>query len=297
VPADITVVCAVDASPRARHVAEVTRHLAQALDASVILLHVFDALMVPAPPTRELDLALTTEDIERHERLGAQLALTATAELVGDVAAASLLVDGRPHETILRVLDDHDARLLVTGSAGLGPLERVMGGSLAGRLAVSARCPVVVVTDRARGGGSGPVLAAYDGSEHSLRAARHGAAIATRLGRDVVLMHVADRPGEGVQADAELARELHSAARACATDGPFRRLDVSVAVEHGDPVEVLAGAARERDAPLIVVGSRGRNELRAALLGSVSAGLVRSADRPVVVAGPRSDELVLPAAP
>ena len=63
-------------------------------------------------------------------------------------------------------------------------------------------------------------------------------------------------------------------------------------VERGDPVERLTQAAAERAAPLIVVGSRGRNALQAALLGSVSAGLVRAAERPVVVAGPRSGELL-----
>jgi nucleotide-binding universal stress UspA family protein len=293
---DSTIVCAVDTSPRAGHVAEVTRSLAEALDAGVVLVHVFDPMMVPAPPSRELDRLLTTEDIERHARHDAHHALAGRAEVLGDAVAAALLVEGRPEESILRVVDDHDARLLVAGSAGLTPLERVMGGSMAGRLAVTARCPVAVVTDGASACGAGPVLAAYDGSAHSMRAARHGAALATRMGRELVLMHVAARAGEGVQADRELASELHAAARACAPDGPGLRLAVSIVVEHGDPVEVLTAAARARDAALLVVGSRGRNELRAALLGSVSAGLVRSADRPVVVAGPRSEELILAAA-
>jgi hypothetical protein len=50
VPSDTTIVCAVDASRRATHVGEVTRSLAQALDAGVVLLHVFDPLMAPRRP-------------------------------------------------------------------------------------------------------------------------------------------------------------------------------------------------------------------------------------------------------
>jgi nucleotide-binding universal stress UspA family protein len=53
-------------------------------------------------------------------------------------------------------------------------------------------------------------------------------------------------------------------------------------------VAEITRVARDRAASLVVVGSRRRNALKAALLGSVSAGVVRSADRPVVVVGPRS---------
>lgn len=38
----------------------------------------------------------------------------------------------------------------------------------------------------------GPVIAGYDGSEHSLQAARHGVALAAGLRRGLVLLHVAD---------------------------------------------------------------------------------------------------------
>jgi nucleotide-binding universal stress UspA family protein len=292
VPSPTTIVCAVDGSGRAHHVARVSRQLAEAADAQVVLTHVFDPMMVPAPPTRELDLSLSTEDIEQHERRLARHALARTAESLGDVAYAAVFAEGRPEPEILGVVDDYDARLLVTGSAALTPVERIMGGSLSAQLAVAARCPVVVVTDDAAMHGAGPVLAAYDGSDHSLRAARHGAALAARLGRNLVLMHVAAPDEPGAQADAALAREMHAAARACAdaTRGAAQRLDVTLAVEHGDPVEQLSLAADERAAPLIVVGSRGRNALKAALLGSVSAGVVRRADRPVVVAGPHAEE-------
>jgi nucleotide-binding universal stress UspA family protein len=288
-----TIVCAVDRSRRAHHVARVSRGLAEALDVQVVLTHVFDPMMVPAPPTRELDRLLSTEDIEQHERGLAHRALARTAEFLGDVGCTTAFAEGRPEAEILRVVDDHGARLLVTGSGARTPVERVMGGSLSAELAVAARCPVVVVTDNAEGRGAGPVLAAYDGSDHSLRAARHAAGLAVRLARELVLMHVAAEGEPGPQADEALARELHAAARACAADatrGVGQRLDVTLVVEHGDPVEQLLLAAHERAAPLIVVGSRGRNALKAALLGSVSAGVVRRADRPVVVAGPRAEQ-------
>jgi hypothetical protein len=90
------IVCAVDRSRRAHHVARVSRGLAEALDAQVVLTHVFDPMMVPAPPTRELDRLLSTEDIEQHERGLAHRALARTAEFLGDVAYTTVFAEGRP---------------------------------------------------------------------------------------------------------------------------------------------------------------------------------------------------------
>lgn len=45
----------------------------------------------------------------------------------------------------------------------------------------------------------------------------------------------------------------------------------------------IVRVAEDRDADMIVVGSRGRSGLRAVLLGSVSNGVVHHADRPVLV--------------
>jgi nucleotide-binding universal stress UspA family protein len=66
---------------------------------------------------------------------------------------------------------------------------------------------------------------------------------------------------------------------------PLRRLGhrVEVRAEEGAAAHVLAQAATEFAADLIVVGSRGRGPAASALLGSVSAGLVDHASCPVLV--------------
>ena len=46
----------------------------------------------------------------------------------------------------------------------------------------------------------------------------------------------------------------------------------------------LIALADELDAKAIVVGSRGRSSLAAAVLGSVSTGVLHHTDRPVLVA-------------
>jgi nucleotide-binding universal stress UspA family protein len=58
-------------------------------------------------------------------------------------------------------------------------------------------------------------------------------------------------------------------------------VDVSTAVEEGNPAEVLI--ERSKDADLVVVGSRGHGGFKGMLLGSVSQHLVAHAECPVVV--------------
>jgi nucleotide-binding universal stress UspA family protein len=65
----------------------------------------------------------------------------------------------------------------------------------------------------------------------------------------------------------------------------LERLSIS-----GEAAEELARAAADRKAALLVVGSRGRGSVRAALLGSVSAEVTRRAGCPVVIVPPLAGE-------
>ncbi len=72
----------------------------------------------------------------------------------------------------------------------------------------------------------------------------------------------------------EEARELLAAA-----DG----VEVEPVIVEESPAQALADLAAERDARVIVVGTRGESPFRAALIGSTPHKLVHIADRPVLV--------------
>ncbi len=56
-----------------------------------------------------------------------------------------------------------------------------------------------------------------------------------------------------------------------------------IPVPAGDPVNEIIKAAKQNDAKLILMGSRGRGLIKEILLGSVSEGVVRKSDIPVMV--------------
>jgi nucleotide-binding universal stress UspA family protein len=83
-----------------------------------------------------------------------------------------------------------------------------------------------------------------------------------------------------------------------AVDGAAARAaDAGVECEgevlEGDPATEILRLAHERDADLIVVGSRGLGAFAGTLLGSISSRVVRQADRPVLVVRQRAPRAVV----
>ena len=286
------VMCAIDDGEASRDAVRVATWLARALDTRLVLAHAFDPMGIAARPRKEMHAReLTDDDVEGVERRAARLLLDDAAGEVSGVDVVTELVEGTVVDGLLRLTAERWAAALVAGTAARGRLERVLVGSVSGALAAAAPCPLVVVSRGAALDESGPVVVGYDGSPHSLRAARHAAALAARLRRELVLLHVTT--GEGVKADEALARDLYAAGVRGLGDEPGRPgldLTVRIAVEDGDPVQVLAAVGREEGAALLVTGTRGRNALSSALLGSVSVGLVSAAGRPVGLVPPTAGE-------
>jgi nucleotide-binding universal stress UspA family protein len=279
------VMCAIEDGEASRHAVRVAAWLARALDAELVLAHAFDPMGIGARPREEmLARNITDDDLVQVARRAARLLLDDAARSVTGVEVATELAEGQAVTELRRLAAERWAALVVAGTAARGGLDRVLIGSVSGALAAAAPCPLVAVPRGAALEEPGPVVAGYDGSAHSRRAARHAAALAARLGRELVLLHVTG--DEGVRPDEALARELHAAGvrgRGHDPNRPALDLKVQLAVEDGDPVQVLAAVARERAAALLVTGTRGRNALSSALLGSVSAELVRVAGRPVAL--------------
>jgi len=118
--------------------------------ARVVVLHV----MTPPSPFVGDDLPGSWLELEARARQDAERRLAAAvskAERSG-VATTGALVKGAPAEVIVRVARREGANLIVLGTHGRSGLGKLFMGSVAARVLGTAKCPVLTVRGRGRGG-------------------------------------------------------------------------------------------------------------------------------------------------
>ena len=214
----------------------------------------------------------------------------------GRRVAESHIRRGQFVDEILDLTEEIGAGLILMGSRGLGPVKRLLLGSVAEGVVHHAVCPVLVT----RGGGEAwppeRVVIGDDGSE----AAQGAGALAAEIGRLFrargLLVQVYPRllevDVEGRKLNArmindELRREERELeGRASEVEEHLGKRPTIRIATVGDTAAVLLEAAEEEDEPektLLAVGSRGLGPIQRARLGSVSTKVVRAAKGPVLV--------------
>ena len=180
------------------------------------------------------------------------------------------------------------ARLLVTGSPAHAGI-----GSVVVPVMAHAHCPVVIVPDGSRTGRPRTAVVGVDGSDPSRHALAHALSTVESVGGSVTAV-AAWRPE--IEAEMLITYVMSDtvpeidARYAALLDGViaevaprFPGVEVTPLVRHGHTAPVLLEVAKEQDADLVVVGSRGRGGFTGLLLGSVSRRVAARADRPVAV--------------
>jgi nucleotide-binding universal stress UspA family protein len=130
------------------------------------------------------------------------------------------------------------------------------------------------------------ILIATDGSPGGREAVEYGLDFArsSRASATVVYVRRAPRPLIGERFyDGETSEEPRNTADHALKVAGELGVETDVELVEGDPATRIIQLARLRDVDLIVLGSRNRGPLAAALLGSVSSDVVTHADRPVLV--------------
>ena len=133
------------------------------------------------------------------------------------------------------------------------------------------------------------ILLPVDGSEHAHRAANYAANMATLMEARLLLLHC-HRPfpvklGEPYFQKA-IDKIMHQATELMA---PLQHLiaeqglDCSELILEGPPAEKICEIARIETCEMIVMGSRGRSDLKGLLLGSVTHRVLHQATCPVLV--------------
>ena len=281
------VLLATDGSEDATLASRAAIDLSREAGAELYVVHAWNA--VPSPHF-ETWINSSLEQ-EAHELLDEQ---TEKIEDSGGTVAEAYLKKESPAQAVLGLAAEIDADFIVIGSRGLGPLTSLLLGSVSEGVAHRAHVPVLVL----RGGDEAwppvRIVVGEDSSEDARRAGELAGDLAGLFGAEMLLAHVVSQQwmvlkaeSQGADAVDEVMRgaEEHLADQAAeleAASGIRPRFKASM----GYPALTLAGIAEEEKGTLLVMGSRGLNVVKRAMLGSVSGNLLKTVRGPILVVPP-----------
>jgi nucleotide-binding universal stress UspA family protein len=149
----MTIIAAIDFTPVSSDVARLAAGLARKLGDKLLLLHVVEPSIPPYESTGSIPLPMpwpvdTAPAVESREQSIRRMREALARQ---GLEIETRIVAGPPDRTIEATADEVDARLIVAGTHGRGPVGRLLVGSVAQRLLLRAHCPVLVIRE---GGGA-----------------------------------------------------------------------------------------------------------------------------------------------
>ena len=201
------------------------------------------------------------------------------------VAYRTLFLEGDVG-TLLEAADAEDADLLVVGTRGRGGFSGLHMGSVAHHLAHHTARPMAIVPSGATQRPIERALIGVDGSDVAADAVRWCARTLPPFKPAVIAVHVTSTPEWGDDPRRRLGYEAHEV-REWANPIIEAGLDVTpVVVRDAHPVAALALTARESDADIVVVGTRGLGGFFGLRLGRVPLQLLEHITVPLVMVPP-----------
>jgi nucleotide-binding universal stress UspA family protein len=307
-PARRQLLIAYDGSSSARAAIRTAGRLLPGAEARVLAVYgspiSFDQVVltgaVPTPEARK-----SVDELAREAMKEARSAAEEGARLAAESGLHAEAVSTEEHrhawQALLGEADAHNVDMVVSGTRGRGAFARALLGSTSSGLLHNTSRPLLIVPED-EGGGDGPVVLAYDGSDEG----REAIAVTARLfeRRPAVVVHVWESPVQHTLSSRalsaprlreirEITSDLHtmlaSVAASTVEEGAALARGAGLQAT-GEALESSAGiwrtissVAAERRAALLIVGSRGRGGAASALLGSVSGGLVQNVEMPTLV--------------
>lgn len=294
-----TILVGVDFSEGSRSALRQAVRLARLHGAALHVGHVIESLVV-ADLAEALGQPL--EDLREHVVRDTRVALVRfLGDLVRPEDCTLLVRVGSPLRELLAVGEEAAADLLVLGAHGAAGTRQSVG-TLAARCVRRASCPVLLVQE----GWTGPartVVAGIDFSEISPKVIEEALVLATRDGARAEVVHVFYGPWHRLhyraptpqaRPDFREAYQRTLQARLESFVAPFAQAADGVPLEcrlreHPHDGRGLAAYAAERGADLLVLGTRGRTNLRDLWLGSTAERILAEAGCSVLTVPPEAD--------
>lgn len=230
--------------------------------------------VVEVSPRMEADTERVTQALrEQAERYLEQVAFRVAAD---GFQARRVVRSGSIAETLLEVAREAGVTLVTMTTHGRTGVSRWVLGSVAERLMRSSPVPVLLVRESVDASlHDGRILLPIDGEEESLQAVPAAAALARRLGTEVLILNVQESP----QAYGPLVPQMKEAYEFLRQEG----VKAQPVMAKGPPAEAILGSCLENRAALIVMATHGRSGPARWVRGSVAEKVLRTAGVPVLV--------------
>ena len=190
--------------------------------------------------------------------------------------------------------EKHQAAVVVAGARGRSGLAAALLGSVSNGLAAHSPVPLLVVPPSAEAEREGPVLLAYDGSDHAKNAIEQAgdlmsekSALVLNVWHSWVTEVPLYLPGVAPEFD-QIATGLSAD---CADEGVglaaaagFDPKPLSISTLRS-PWHAVLDAVQQHDASVVVAGSRSLSG-PSAILGSTATGVAHHSERPVLIVPP-----------
>lgn len=296
-----TIVVPLDKSELSESALPVARAFARDSGVSLTLLTVVD---VSSEFSAWMLNSSSSEDFEQEQRTAAAY-LDQVAERQDGVTVETVVLSGRPEKEILEFLDNTPDPLVVMSSHGRSGFNRLVVGSVAGRVVHGATCPVVVVrgeTDTPVGA-IDKILVPLDGSEFAENALEIAQQSLASKALNIHLVRIpesvtwAASPEAGAYAYYEvidtymeaMKEEAEDYLTAAAAKLSARGHTVTHEVRTGVISDEIAAAADEQKVDLVVMATHGRTGFRRVVMGSVAERVLREANAPLMMVRPQDE--------
>ncbi|UII33880.1 universal stress protein [Fulvivirga ulvae] len=238
-------------------------HVAKSLDLPKKLVEKYPDLVAPVDEALEKDIR---GQVEKH--------FTGTCEFKVEVR------EGNAEDKILRWADQKEIDLVV-----MGRKHELKGtGVLPNRLAKTIHCSVLLIPENATDKIT-KILVPVDFSKTSSMALEEAVLIKKATGAQIIL-HNSYRVPSGYHLSGKSYHEFGEIMKSNAYEdaveflqrSELRASDVEIQLtldENDDPAELSYALAEEKNADLIIIGSKGRTGLASILLGSVADKMIR----------------------
>lgn len=241
---------------------------------------------------------LTSEEIHQIDAAHRQAIEEAKAKVLAahpDLVIETYLDQGSPATALLKAAED--AAMIVLGTRGIGSAHALVLGSVSYAVAHRAKCPVILVPETSDRTKPGRVVVGVDGSKNSIQAATWALHFAESQGRSVELVSVWHYPYAAMSPEIGMvmgpdieelrsamqrdSRKIVEAVKKQLSVDEGSRVSITTDVVEGSATEAMIEHTQPQD--YLVVGSRSRSMLAAALLGGTTLALAHRSRCPIVI--------------